>query len=227
MLAFDYDGVLAPIVEDPDRSPPHARAVPTLARLAPLVGSIAIITGRPASVVVAYGQFDQWPELADLVVFGHYGRERWPRDASSPHLDVPILGSAPRGLVTSPPLRRTRDAGCADGRFAARPRCSRPRSPRRTALAPVAVGPVHLATPAYAAACGPASDAPLPDQPWPLRRLRPERVWSQSRGSGITVAVIDSGVSDLHPILASRLVGGFDLVDRPVTAPATRSATAR
>ena len=77
VLAFDYDGVLAPIVEDPDRSPPHARAVPTLARLAPLVGSIAIITGRPASVAVAYGQFDRWPELADLVVFGHYGRERW------------------------------------------------------------------------------------------------------------------------------------------------------
>ena len=62
VLAFDYDGVLAPIVEDPERSPPHPRAVPALARLAPLVGSIVIITGRPAAVAVAYGEFEQWPD---------------------------------------------------------------------------------------------------------------------------------------------------------------------
>jgi type VII secretion-associated serine protease mycosin len=72
---------------------------------------------------------------------------------------------------------------------------------------------VPLATPAYAAACGPTSDAPLPDQPWPLRRLRPDLVWPIARGGGVTVAVIDSGVSDQHPSVASRLVAGFDLVD--------------
>jgi membrane-anchored mycosin MYCP len=80
------------------------------------------------------------------------------------------------------------------------------------ALAPVTAGPL-AALPAYAAACGPESDAPLVERPWPLRRLRPDRVWPLTRGSGITVAVIDSGVSDQHPIIASRLVPGTDLVD--------------
>jgi len=80
------------------------------------------------------------------------------------------------------------------------------------ALAPVTVGPL-AAQPAYAAACGPESDAPLPERPWPLRRLRPDRVWPVTRGAGVTVAVIDSGVSDQHPVLADRLVAGLDLVD--------------
>jgi len=92
VLAFDYDGVLAPIVADPDRSPPHPRAIPTLARLAPMVGSIAIITGRPAAVAVAYGQFEQWPTLTDLVVFGHYGRERW--DGRSRTVQAPPASAA-------------------------------------------------------------------------------------------------------------------------------------
>jgi type VII secretion-associated serine protease mycosin len=80
------------------------------------------------------------------------------------------------------------------------------------ALAPVTVGPL-VVLPAYAAACGPESDAPLAERPWPLRRLRPDRVWPVTRGAGVTVAVIDSGVSDQHPVLADRLVPGRDLVD--------------
>jgi type VII secretion-associated serine protease mycosin len=79
------------------------------------------------------------------------------------------------------------------------------------ALAPVMIEP--LASPAYAAACGQFSDAPLPERPWPLRRLRPDRVWPVTRGAGVTVAVIDSGVSDEHPVLAGRLVAGRDMVD--------------
>jgi trehalose 6-phosphate phosphatase len=77
LLAFDYDGVLAPIVDDPLRSPPHPRAIPALARLAPLVGSLVIITGRPVEVVVSYCEFATFPALSQLVVLGHYGRERW------------------------------------------------------------------------------------------------------------------------------------------------------
>lgn len=100
VLAFDYDGVLAPIVADPDRSPPHPRAVPTLARLAPHVRSIAVITGRPAAVAVGYGRFGEWPDLADLIVFGHYGRERW--DGRSGRVSAPppspAIGTARRDL---------------------------------------------------------------------------------------------------------------------------------
>jgi type VII secretion-associated serine protease mycosin len=77
----------------------------------------------------------------------------------------------------------------------------------------IAPGLVLAPAPAYAAECGPVSDAPLPDQPWPLRRLRPDLVWPLTEGSDVTVAVIDSGVSDRHPALAGRLVAGLDLVD--------------
>lgn len=77
LLAVDYDGVLAPIVPDPTNSPPLPGAVAALARVGAVVGSVAVISGRPAAVVVEYGRFEQEPGLADLVVFGHYGQQRW------------------------------------------------------------------------------------------------------------------------------------------------------
>jgi trehalose 6-phosphate phosphatase len=77
LLAFDFDGVIAPIVPDPEQSRPHPRMLPALARLAPRVGALAVVTGRPAEVAVRYGRFDRTEGLDGLVVFGHYGRERW------------------------------------------------------------------------------------------------------------------------------------------------------
>lgn len=88
LLAVDYDGVLAPIVPDPTNSPPLPGVIEALARVAAGLGSVAVISGRPAQVVVDYGQFDRHPELADLVVFGHYGLQRW---------------DARTGEITSPP----------------------------------------------------------------------------------------------------------------------------
>ncbi|MGN6242719.1 MAG: trehalose-phosphatase [Motilibacteraceae bacterium] len=74
LLAVDYDGTLAPIVADPQQAVPHADAVPTLARLAGVLGQVAVVTGRPAAVAVELGGLDAVP---DLVVLGHYGLERW------------------------------------------------------------------------------------------------------------------------------------------------------
>jgi len=84
----------------------------------------------------------------------------------------------------------------------------------------LAVSPASAVSPANAAlaavvraeACGPVVKAPLRDQPWPLRRLRPDLVWPLTRGAGVTVAVIDSGVSDNHPALAGHVLDGVDLV---------------
>jgi membrane-anchored mycosin MYCP len=67
---------------------------------------------------------------------------------------------------------------------------------------------------AAAAACGVAQNAPLTDQPWPLRRLRPDRIWPVTRGQDIVVAVVDSGVSDDHPALRGKVRRGFDLIQR-------------
>jgi trehalose 6-phosphate phosphatase len=87
VLGVDYDGVLAPIVADPTNSPPLPDAVPALARLGPLLGSIAVISGRPVQVLLDYGQFTRHPGLSDLVVFGHYGLQRW--DARTGELATP------------------------------------------------------------------------------------------------------------------------------------------
>jgi trehalose 6-phosphate phosphatase len=74
LLAFDFDGVLAPIVADPAAARAHPQAASALARLAPLVGSVVIITGRPAAVAVEYGGLE---DIDGLIVLGQYGLERW------------------------------------------------------------------------------------------------------------------------------------------------------
>jgi trehalose 6-phosphate phosphatase len=74
VIALDFDGVLAPIVDDPAAARAHPDAVPVLTRLAPLVRSIVLITGRPAALAVEYGGL---ADIDGLTVLGQYGRERW------------------------------------------------------------------------------------------------------------------------------------------------------
>ncbi|MGK5496820.1 trehalose-phosphatase [Streptomyces sp. URMC 125] len=77
VVALDFDGTIAPIVPDPDRARAHPGAVPVLARLAPLLRAVVIVTGRPAEVAARYGGFAGAPGLERLVVLGAYGAERW------------------------------------------------------------------------------------------------------------------------------------------------------
>ncbi len=74
VLAIDYDGTLAPIVARPEDAVPAPGAVEALAACATTYGTVAIVTGRPAEVVVGLGGLAQ---VEGLVVLGHYGEERW------------------------------------------------------------------------------------------------------------------------------------------------------
>lgn len=74
VLAFDFDGTLAPVVPDPRDARAHPRVVALLRALSPLVRSVVVVTGRPALRAVEYGGLDAVP---GVVVLGQYGRERW------------------------------------------------------------------------------------------------------------------------------------------------------
>ena len=82
VVAVDFDGTLAPIVEDPERAHIHEDAPALLVELGELVRAVGVITGRPARQVLALGGLDEvGDDLGrsgrELHVFGQYGNERW------------------------------------------------------------------------------------------------------------------------------------------------------
>ncbi|HVE46350.1 MAG TPA: S8 family serine peptidase [Acidimicrobiales bacterium] len=64
----------------------------------------------------------------------------------------------------------------------------------------------------FAAVPARASNDPLFSQQWGMAQVRVQQAWSLSRGAGVVIAVVDSGVDLGHPDLASKLVPGFDFV---------------
>ncbi|UNO40442.1 trehalose-phosphatase [Streptomyces sp. MST-110588] len=104
VIALDFDGTLAGIVPDPEKARAHPGAVPALARLAPLLRSVAVITGRPAGVAVRLGGFAGVAGLEHLVVLGHYGAERWDAvsgtvQAPAPHPGVAAIQAELPGVL--------------------------------------------------------------------------------------------------------------------------------
>ncbi|WP_245997826.1 trehalose-phosphatase [Streptomyces armeniacus] len=92
VVAVDFDGTLAPIVPDPAQARAHPGAAPALARLAPRLAAVVVVTGRPAELAVRYaGLADDParpnPDVPHLVVLGAYGAERW--DAASGEVRLP------------------------------------------------------------------------------------------------------------------------------------------
>jgi trehalose 6-phosphate phosphatase len=74
LIGLDYDGTLAPIVPDPNEARARSGAAPALRRLTARIGTVAVITGRPAAVAAELGGLDGVP---GILVLGHYGLERW------------------------------------------------------------------------------------------------------------------------------------------------------
>jgi trehalose 6-phosphate phosphatase len=87
VVALDYDGTLAPVVDRPEDAVPADGAVTALTALGTAVGRLALITGRPADVVVELGGLAAVP---GLLVLGQYGAQQWERG----HLtgDPPLPG---------------------------------------------------------------------------------------------------------------------------------------
>jgi trehalose 6-phosphate phosphatase len=100
VICLDFDGVLAPIVDDPAQARIHPQAAAVLEELAQLFRSVAVVTGRPARQAIALGDLDELGDRVaasgrDLRVLGQYGNERWTagtRQVVSPR--------PPRGLAS-------------------------------------------------------------------------------------------------------------------------------
>jgi trehalose 6-phosphate phosphatase len=101
LLALDFDGTLAHVVDDPTTAFAHEHAVEALARLGPLIGQIAVITGRPVRQALELGGFAGRVGLESLVLSGQYGAERW--DAATGETHEPEPSAAVRLLAARLP----------------------------------------------------------------------------------------------------------------------------
>jgi trehalose 6-phosphate phosphatase len=100
VIGLDFDGTLAPIVDDPESAHIHPDAPDVLVELAAQVRAVAVITGRPARQVLALGGLEEVGNAIgdsgrELFVLGQYGNERW----TSTERRV-ISPKPPRGLAT-------------------------------------------------------------------------------------------------------------------------------
>jgi trehalose 6-phosphate phosphatase len=111
LIGLDFDGTLAPIVADPRDARAHPGAGVVLAKLAATVGTLAVITGRPAADAVAYAGLAGIP---GILVFGHYGWEHWQDGTLTTPDPLPAVDAARRAL---PGLLAAADSppGAADG----------------------------------------------------------------------------------------------------------------
>ena len=95
VVALDYDGTLAPIVDRPSDAVPAPGALDVLTALAPRLGTLALVTGRPADVVVELGALATVP---GLVVLGQYGAQRWADGQVTTPSELPGVDAARRAL---------------------------------------------------------------------------------------------------------------------------------
>ncbi|WP_433180120.1 S8 family peptidase [Actinoallomurus sp. CA-150999] len=92
-----------------------------------------------------------------------------------------------------------------------------PKSPTKSATKPT---PAPTVTKTKTKTATPIPPCPTPPSfaasrvqqvPWAQSRLDFTNVWNITRGKGVTVAVVDSGISQSHPQLAGRVVKSIDL----------------
>jgi trehalose 6-phosphate phosphatase len=136
VVGLDFDGVLSPIIEDPEQARIHAGAPQVLVDLSDLVRAVAVVTGRPARQALALGGLDEVGDAIgehgkELFLFGQYGNERWsstnrrvvsprpPQGLASFQRELPALlrrsGAAQahveeKGLAVAVHTRRLKDA---------------------------------------------------------------------------------------------------------------------
>ncbi len=73
---------------------------------------------------------------------------------------------------------------------------------------------------AEAKAAGPVTTPPVQSTPWGVKAVKADLAWSASKGAGVLVCIVDTGIDKTHPDLAGNIVGGRNFVTmRGVTDP--------
>jgi serine protease len=63
-----------------------------------------------------------------------------------------------------------------------------------------------------------APNDPQYSKQWHLHNIHAERAWEDTRGKGVTVAIIDTGVSKVPDLAKTEFVPGYDFVNDKITA---------
>jgi trehalose 6-phosphate phosphatase len=103
LLGLDFDGTLAPIVREPGRARPDPELVEVLARLAPRLRSVAVVSGRDTSML------SRLIPVPGLRLIGNHGLEEW-RDGQATAIPpvqpyLPAMDRARRAIERLPELR--------------------------------------------------------------------------------------------------------------------------
>lgn len=112
-ILVDFDGSLAPIVEDPGSARPLPESVAALRELARRYGVVAVVSGRPAAFLQDRLRLDQKDRLR---VYGLYGAEEVndatvrPRERADPALSARLHALATR-ISKSVPGARVEEKG--------------------------------------------------------------------------------------------------------------------
>ncbi|MDX6326101.1 MAG: trehalose 6-phosphate phosphatase [Nocardioidaceae bacterium] len=100
VICLDFDGVLAPIVDDPEQAHIQPGAPDVLTALARPFRALAVVTGRPVRQAITLGDLDALGARivehdGDLLVLGQYGNERW-----TARTDRVVTPRPPKGLAS-------------------------------------------------------------------------------------------------------------------------------
>ncbi len=69
-----------------------------------------------------------------------------------------------------------------------------------------------------------ASDDPFFDRQWALQQIGAPQAWQVTRGAGVTIGIVDTGVAASHPDLVGKVALTADCVGRPVCADGAASS---
>ena len=120
-----------------------------------------------------------------------------------------------------PAATRSPAVVCARGRWSASPTDTSPSCtaapptglrPTRSLAAGAQVLSVETDVPVGTMATAGEND-PMRSQQWALNQTSFEQAWSATRGAGVTVAVIDTGVDAAHQDLGSVVLPGIDYIE--------------